>query len=170
MNKTFVIAGTNHEAQYWIKKDIERRAIMREVVSITDYHYVSKADDLRGVQNPHGVFVGNWLGRPDIFEIVQALMLASTHVNPALGKIYKDLKPKVRPTPKLKQLKPNQRIDVYMNGILQDPSDYSVQNDTIILTNPDDYDTDVTITNMQNQQIMYHQIILKPRATISLPI
>lgn len=97
----FVIAGTYQEAQNWIKKDIERRAIMREVVSMNDYFHVNKATDLRGTKDPHGVFVGNWLGRPDIFEIVEELVSRTIHPNPVLGKIYKDLQPKVRPTPKL---------------------------------------------------------------------
>jgi hypothetical protein len=103
MSKIFVIAGTYHEAQEWIRKNYqERAAIGDQQASVRDYLYVSKAEDLKGIQDPHGVFVGNWLGRPDIFHIVEELMLRSTHVNKALGKIYGDLKPKVRPTPKLK--------------------------------------------------------------------
>jgi hypothetical protein len=98
----FVIAGTRAEADEWIRKDMERRSILREVISMKDYIILDNVNRLRGIQNPHGVFVGNWLGRPDIFHIVEALMLASTHVNKALGKIYGDLKPLVRPTPKLK--------------------------------------------------------------------
>jgi hypothetical protein len=99
--KTFVVAGTYHEANYWIINDLGKKYPTNTSLTMSHYVYVSKADDLRGVRDPHGVFVGNWLGRPDILEIVEALMLASVHVNPALGKIYKDLKPKVRPTPKL---------------------------------------------------------------------
>ena len=99
--KTFVIAGTYHEANYWIINDLGKKYPSNTSLTMSHYVYVSKADDLRGVRDPHGVFVGNWLGRPDIFEIVEALMLASVHVNPALGKIYKDVKSKVRPTPKL---------------------------------------------------------------------
>jgi hypothetical protein len=103
MSKIFVIAGTYQEAQSWIAKNYQERvAIGDQQASTNDYKYVSHADDIKGYTNPHGVFVGNWLGRPDIFEIVEALMLRSTHVNKALGKIYGDLKPKVRPTPKLK--------------------------------------------------------------------
>jgi hypothetical protein len=101
MSKTYVIAGTYHEAQEWIAKNYQERvAIGDKQVSTRDYFYVSKAEDLVGVQNPHGVFVGNWLGRPDIFFIVEALMLASTHVNAALGKIYKQLQPvkPIKPT------------------------------------------------------------------------
>ena len=98
--KTFVVAGTYQEAQNWIKQDLEKRWPNNTSLSLSDYKYISHADDVKGYTNPHGVFVGNWLGRPDIFEIVEALMLRSTHVNKTLGKIYGDLKPKVRPTPK----------------------------------------------------------------------
>jgi hypothetical protein len=102
MSKIFVIAGTYQEAQLWIAKNYQERvALGDQQASTRDYKYISHADDVKGYTNPHGVFVGNWLGRPDIFEIVEALMLRSTHVNKALGKIYSDLKPKVRPTPKL---------------------------------------------------------------------
>jgi hypothetical protein len=102
MSKIFVIAGTYQEAQSWIAKNYQERvAIGDQQASTRDYKYISHADDVKGYTNPHGVFVGNWLGRPDIFEIVEALMLRSTHVNKALGKIYSDLKPKVRPTPNL---------------------------------------------------------------------
>ena len=95
--KTFVVAGTAHEANYWIIQDLGKRYPSNTSASMSDYVYVSSPDSLRGIQDPHGVFVGNWLGRPDIFEIVQALMMASVHVNPALGRIYNQVKPKVQP-------------------------------------------------------------------------
>ena len=41
------------------------------------------------------------MGRPDIFDIVEELLSRTIHVNPNLSRIYNDLKPKVRPTPKL---------------------------------------------------------------------
>jgi len=99
--KTFVVAGTAHEANYWIIQDLGKRYPSNTSASMSDYVYVSSPDSLRGIRDPHGVFVGNWLGRPDIFEIVQALMMASVHVNPALGRIYTQVKPKTRPTSKL---------------------------------------------------------------------
>jgi hypothetical protein len=102
MSRIFVIAGTYQEATSWIAKNYQERvAIGDQQASTNDYKYVSHADDVKGYTNPHGVFVGNWLGRPDIFEIVEALMMRSTHVNHALGKIYSQVKPKVRPTPKI---------------------------------------------------------------------
>lgn len=100
MTKTFVIAGTREEAMRWIKADLAKRYPNNTSLSLSDYVYIDSVDRIRGISNPHGVFVGNWLGRPDILEIVEGLLSASTHPNKALGKIYGDLKPKVRPTPK----------------------------------------------------------------------
>lgn len=102
MSKIYVIAGTVQEAKLWSNANYQKRVASGDQPDgMNQYVYVDSATRVRGIQNPHGVFVGNWLGRPDILEIVEALMTASTHVNPALGKIYKDLQPKVRPTPKL---------------------------------------------------------------------
>ena len=103
MSKIFVIAGTREEANEWIKGNLTKRQNAGETtLSWSDYVIVNDPLKLRGTRDPHGVFVGNWLGRPDILEIVEDLMIASSHVNPALGKIYKDLKPMVRPTPKVR--------------------------------------------------------------------
>jgi hypothetical protein len=94
--KIYVVAGTGEEARRWINSNIEKRAKIGMPYSLSDYVYVANADKLRGIRDPHGVFVGNWLGRPDIFDIVHQLMLSSIHINPALSKIYNDLKPQVR--------------------------------------------------------------------------
>lgn len=98
--KTFVIAGTAHEANYWIINDLGKKYPSNTSLSMSNYVYVDDVTRLKGISDPHGVFVGNWLGRPDILEIVEALMQASIHVNPALSKVYRELIPKVRPTPK----------------------------------------------------------------------
>lgn len=96
----FVIAGTVQQANDWIQKDIKRREILREVISMNDYRIVHDSSSIRGYKDPHGVFVGTWRERVDIFHIVETLMMQSVYVNRALGKIYGDLKPKVKPTPK----------------------------------------------------------------------
>ena len=106
MSRIFVIAGTYQEATIWIKQDLEKRYPSNTSASMSDYKYVSHADDVKGYTNPHGVFVGNWLGRPDISEIVEALLMRSTYVNTALGDIYKQVKPKTRVRPTPLRLKP----------------------------------------------------------------
>ena len=102
--KTYVIAGTHQEAQTWIAKNYQERvAIGDQQASTRDYAYVSSPDIIRGIRDPHGVFVGNWLGRPDILEIVQTLIYASTTPNTALAKIHTQVRQstRVRPTPKI---------------------------------------------------------------------
>ena len=94
--KIYVVAGTGDEARRWINSNIEKRAKIGMPYSLSDYVYVANADKLRGIRNPHGVFIGSWRERLDIFQIVEALMLSSIHVNPALSKIYNDLKPQIR--------------------------------------------------------------------------
>ena len=89
--KTYVIAGTKHEADYWISVDLGKKYPFNTSLSMSDYVYVANEDTLMGVKDPHGVFVGNWLGRPDIKEIVQRLMINSTSMNIALTKIYESL-------------------------------------------------------------------------------
>jgi hypothetical protein len=97
MNKIYVIAGTAREATEWMKNNLQKRILNGEnVIGMSEYAYVTGVDTLRGIRNPHGVFIGSWKERMDIFQIVEALMLSSIHVNPALSKIYNDLKPQVR--------------------------------------------------------------------------
>ena len=130
MSKIFVIAGTREEAMRWAKLDLERSWSAYSSRSMSDYVYVSDVTSIKGYGNPHGVFVGNWLGRPDIFEIVEALMLASTHVNPALGKIYSDLKPKVRPVrPTPLRLKPTSEFIEEAANLLSKSIDEQVLKD-----------------------------------------
>ena len=97
MNKIYVIAGTAREATEWMKNNLQKRILNREnVIGMSEYAYVTGVDTLRGIRNPHGVFIGSWKERLDIFDIVIQLMVSSIHINPALSKIYNDLKPQVR--------------------------------------------------------------------------
>jgi hypothetical protein len=94
--KIYVVAGTGEEARRWINSNIEKRAKIGMPYSLSDYVYVANADKLRGIRDPHGVFVGNWMGRADIYEIVQTLIWSSIHVNKKLHDIHNSLKPQIR--------------------------------------------------------------------------
>lgn len=98
--KTYVIAGTYYEANYWIINDLGKKYPSNTSLSMSNYVYVSSPNIIRGIKDPHGVFVGNWLGRPDILEIVQTLIYASTTPNSALAKIHTQVRQATRPTPK----------------------------------------------------------------------
>lgn len=107
--KIFVIAGNRQQADQWIKTNLEKRSKSGSTtLSWSDYVVVSDVNKLRGIQDPHGVFIGTWRERLDTYEIVQTLIYNSVHVNKQLHDIHNSLKPKVRPTPK------------YLNGVWSD--------------------------------------------------
>ena len=70
MAKCYVISGNNTEFQNW-KRDVTRNdenevAFKYNVETWNDFQYVAKADYLRGLRDPHGVFIGYWIERDDI--------------------------------------------------------------------------------------------------------
>ena len=69
MMKTLVIAGNYDQANIWM------HARQKQTVTHTVVH---NADQLRGMRNPSGVFVGTWREREDIFEILNMLLVIMT--------------------------------------------------------------------------------------------
>jgi hypothetical protein len=87
--KKFVVAGNHVQAEDWIKKDLEKRAMRGETtLSRSEYVFVDDASRLKGIKDPRGVFIGTWRDRWDIREVVETLLTQSIHVNPTLGKIW----------------------------------------------------------------------------------
>ena len=75
MNKTFVIAGTDAQANDWIRRNITDYAQTHGAWrSLSDYITVSDQNKLRGLSEPHGVFVGTWYERSDIRGILTILL------------------------------------------------------------------------------------------------
>ena len=74
----FVIAGNHDQAYNYINRKLEERILKGDIVSkIDDYKYVHNPTILRGIRNPHGVFVGTWKDREDILEILEILITSS---------------------------------------------------------------------------------------------
>ena len=72
--KTFVIAGDNWQAKHWIDENIKKRYKAGDTsLTLSDYVYVSSPEKLKGINEPHGVFVGTWYERPDMLEVIQTL-------------------------------------------------------------------------------------------------
>jgi hypothetical protein len=77
--KVYVVAGNHDQAYEYINRKIAERISNGETVNkIGDYVYLDKVNRLRGVSNPHGVFIGTWRDRPDILDIVFELIMHST--------------------------------------------------------------------------------------------
>jgi hypothetical protein len=87
--KTLVIAGTQHEANYWIIQDLGKKYPSNTSLSMSDYIIGHNADQLRGWRNPNGIFIGTWRERKDIFEILNMLLVQMT--DQTKHKIIQDL-------------------------------------------------------------------------------
>ena len=87
--KTLVIAGNAHEAKYWIINDLGKKYPTNNSLSMLDYIIVSNPDQLRGMRDPTGIFIGTWKQRPDIFELLNRLLV--NMIEPSKHKIIQDL-------------------------------------------------------------------------------
>jgi hypothetical protein len=78
--KTFVVAGNYAEYVEWVE---------RKGYNTTEYIYVYKVDNLRGVshENLKGIYIGTWRNRTDIDQIRQmiAFIKAKSSVTPVTG-------------------------------------------------------------------------------------
>jgi hypothetical protein len=79
MSKKLVIGGNSEQARHWIIQDLERRHDAGETtLSLSEYTIIHRADQLRGLRNPDGVFIGTWQERRDLAEIVDGLAIIMT--------------------------------------------------------------------------------------------
>lgn len=86
----YVIAGNEPEAYEYINRKLQER-ISNGDTKIDDYKYVHDALVLRGIENPHGVFIGTWRQRKDIKDIVSVLMTSTRAKNEALNGIWMEI-------------------------------------------------------------------------------
>lgn len=92
MSKIFVIAGNYEQATHWMKQNIKKRIAAGETtVSYSDYAVRANVDTLRGVANPHGVFVGTWRERKDLdetFIILLSHTVTSEKSHQTINRLY----------------------------------------------------------------------------------
>ena len=87
--KTLVVAGTTQEANYWIIQDLGKKYPSNTSLSMSDYISVHSPDQLRGMRDPKGIFIGTWRNRKDILEILSTLLVQMT--DQTKHKIIQDL-------------------------------------------------------------------------------
>ena len=82
MSDMYVVAGTYDQYQSYARSKAGDNKF---------YIYVNSPDTLRGLRDPHGVFIGTWITRPDIGGIIDALLVATssqTTFNTGVKKAY----------------------------------------------------------------------------------
>jgi hypothetical protein len=87
--RTLVIAGNYNQAMRWINLDIAAKEKSGKWKYVSDYIVVNRPEQLRGMRNPNGIFVGTWKQRPDIFELLNQLLVQMT--DPFKHKIIQNL-------------------------------------------------------------------------------
>lgn len=86
--KYYIIAGSREQFEDYIRRDSTHRWNSGETsVSLSDYVYVYRSDQLRGLKDPKGAFIGTWKERKDIKEILLSLLKTMYKPNPSMIRI-----------------------------------------------------------------------------------
>lgn len=145
--KKYVIAGNRTQARDWIRMDLDRRSAAGETtLSASEYVTVNTVSSLYGVNNVSGVFYGTWKDRSDMEEIFQELLFKQSANRPLLKRLHEDWKK--HQSNKTSVYNPN--ISVFVNGILQKPTDYKIINQHITFDHPPPNGTDIKIHDGTN--------------------
>ncbi len=81
--RVWVVAGNRNEFDSYVRN--------KPLNGDKKYHYVQSAEYLRGVRNPHGVFIGSWKHRDDIIQILDQLIISTSDNTDKLYQIKIDL-------------------------------------------------------------------------------
>jgi len=79
MSRSWVIAGTFSEYQNFLAN------LPQSMNSGVQYCYVSSAQILYGLEDPHGYFYGTWMQRSDISDILTQLRVCTRFSNVQLN-------------------------------------------------------------------------------------
>ena len=85
----WVIAGSNAQFLTWMQSNQHKYPNVRLM-------HVSNANVIRGFTNPHGIFVGTWLDRPDIEDILMVLWTSTHETNEGLSRALELFKERKR--------------------------------------------------------------------------
>lgn len=84
-DKFYVVAGTYDQYVNYARTKTDDKF----------YIYVSGPDMLRGLKDPHGIFIGTWIDRHDIEDIILNLRIATstaTTFNTGVSQAYHQLR------------------------------------------------------------------------------
>lgn len=99
--KFYVVAGNIHQFLHYRADKFNSLRDTVDGININDFVNVSSHNVLKGVVNPHGVFIGTWRDRLDIIEVLNTLSICSRVRNPALDNLRSEIIPPIKPTPKI---------------------------------------------------------------------
>lgn len=83
--KTYIIAGNSEQARNWLR---EKEYYTGFSYKPNDFQIVTDIQQLKGIENPSGVFVGTWYAREGIGSILDELLARSRVTNPGIVKAF----------------------------------------------------------------------------------
>lgn len=96
--KIYVIAGNNQQFTNFVKNKLTKewdKSITDNTPfnkSMSDFVYIREPDQLLGITNPKGYFIGTWKDLPEIEAILINLQIATMGRAPVLDKLYKSIR------------------------------------------------------------------------------
>jgi hypothetical protein len=85
-DRIYVVAGTRAEFEEYVRLKMQTMD-----VSPSLFVWAFESMRIRGVSNPHGVFIGSWRNLPNVKDLVQQMVVQSNPANPALMRIWGEL-------------------------------------------------------------------------------
>lgn len=76
-DRIYVIAGNSHQFSEYRRRKCDEAAKQHKTLSYSNFINVNNPVQLRGVSDPHGVFIGTWVERDDLEDIFQLLLTAT---------------------------------------------------------------------------------------------
>lgn len=94
MHRLYIVAPNRDIFNWWWRDKIhdETWTTAHNIENVNQLCYVSSVDSIRGIRNPHGLFIGEWYKRKDAYDILQQLMIASSPPNKTLISVYEQFK------------------------------------------------------------------------------
>jgi hypothetical protein len=83
--RIYIVSGTYEQYKHYRAKKFEEYlnlAPTQEFVEFPDYVYVQHPENLKGVSNPKGFYIGTYKDRPDIEYIQTLVRMAKTKHDP----------------------------------------------------------------------------------------
>lgn len=97
-SKIYVIAGNHHQYTDFVKRklteEFDHCMAFGKIFnrSMSDFVYVNGPEQLIGVADPQGFFIGTWRHHPKIEPIMVRLMIAKVPKNTLLEELYESVR------------------------------------------------------------------------------
>ena len=92
IDKLYIIAGTNEQYLNFVKKKVTESWEQNITsISMSNFVYVREQNQIRGLRDPRGYFIGTWYQNPNIVEILNALVVSMSDLDRVndLNKLYR---------------------------------------------------------------------------------